>query len=142
MADREPMYAWRNHPDTRRFFFDPTPLAAADHARWFAAALADPRRHLLVAEDARGPVGVLRFDVEDREEEAAIDIYVVPERRGSGLGTPLLRAGLDWLRQNTNVRRLNAEVVPANRASCRMFEACGFQFSGTAYVLELGRRPS
>ena len=46
--------------------------------------LADPKRVLLIAEDAHGPVGVVRFDLDGAEAE--ISVYRTP-------GPPRARAG-------------------------------------------------
>jgi len=53
--DSADLYAWRNHPDNRRYAFDSEPIAQEDHVRWFAATLADAKRILLIAEDGGVP---------------------------------------------------------------------------------------
>ena len=137
-ADSEAMYAWRNDPETRRYFFDPAPLSADSHARWLSASLANAFRHLLIIEYPDGrPVGVVRFDVHREDNAARIDIYLVPERRGAGLGAQVLQAAILWLKENTQVQRIDAEVLSGNHASRRLFEAAGFSLASLAYTLDV-----
>lgn len=91
---------------------------------------------MLVAEDDRGEsIGIVRFDVIG--ERAEVDIYLVPKHRGTGLGVPMLTAAIEWLKENTEVKRLSADVVPANQSSLRMFAAVGFGIVSQRLILEL-----
>ena len=123
--DCESMLEWRNHPNTLRFFFDPSPVNSEVHKSWFSAALTNPSCHLLIGEDASGKsVGVVRFDQKDSAAEIAI--YLVPSRRGERLGNPLLDAAIQWLRENSTVEYVSANVLEANKASLKMFLASRF----------------
>jgi len=130
------MLVWRNHPETRRFFFNPDLIDMETHRKWFSTSLVSPTRHMLVAEDDRGEsIGIVRFDVIG--ERAEVDIYLVPKHRGTGLGVPMLTAAIEWLKENTEVKRLSADVVPANQSSLRMFAAVGFGIVSQRLILEL-----
>lgn len=123
--DCDAMWAWRNHADNRRHARDPAPIALTDHREWFTAALGNAQRVLLVAEDATGPAGVLRFDVHGTH--AVVSIYLVPERHGQGLGSVLLRRGEAWLAQHLpDVRAIEAEVLEINAASRAVFDEAGY----------------
>jgi len=54
----------------------------------------------------------------------------------------LLRAGLAWLKQQTSVRRISAEVLVDNQSSCRMFEKTGFRIASHTYTLEMNASAS
>jgi RimJ/RimL family protein N-acetyltransferase len=137
-GDCDAMLEWRNHPETHRHFFNPNPIAPEAHRAWFEATLSNPDRHLLIAEEESGrPVGVVRFDVSG--EEAEIDIYLAPESRGKKLGVGLLHAGMEWLKSNTGVRRVRAEVIPANASSLRLFAQGGFATRAYSMVAELSQ---
>ncbi len=135
--DCERILEWRNHPDTRRHFFNPEPIDADTHYAWFAAILADTRhRHLLIAEDAVGcPIGVVRFDEDG--DSARVDIYLDPEQHGHGLGKVMLDAALRWLESNSSVKKVNADVLLENTSSIRMFKAAGFTNTGRRFSLNL-----
>jgi UDP-2,4-diacetamido-2,4,6-trideoxy-beta-L-altropyranose hydrolase len=137
--DCERMLEWRNHPVTRRYFFNAEPIDAYTHRAWFVAVLADTRhRHLLIAEDETGcPIGVVRFDEEG--DSAQVDIYLVPERHGHGLGKAMLNAALQWLAKNSSVRQVHADVLAENVASRQMFAAAGFANTVCRFSLDLCR---
>lgn len=124
-ADRDLLLAWRNDEATRRHSLDPAPIDPARHAVWFAERLKDEHGALLIGEDERGPVGVLRYDV--RGATARVSVYLVPDRHGQGLGALLLHAGHRWLAANRPaVRAIDAEVLADNRASRLAFAEAGY----------------
>jgi len=126
LDDAQPMFEWRDHPRTRAFSLDPRPLDWEVHRRWLAERLADAHCDLLIAADDFGPVGVLRFDAVGAV--ATVSVYLVPERQGSGLGAPLLRAGERWLQHNRpQVTELRATVLESNAASLRVFAEAGYE---------------
>ena len=139
-TDCNAIYRWRNHPDTRRYFFDPSPIDLETHTHWFTETLKDPHRYLLIAENHHHePIGIMRFDASKHEDVASVDIYLVPEKRGFRLGKPMLLAGLSWLKSHTSIRRVTANVLSANESSCRMFDSAGFVLASHTYGLDLGR---
>jgi UDP-2,4-diacetamido-2,4,6-trideoxy-beta-L-altropyranose hydrolase len=80
---------------------------------------------LLIAEDGRGPIGVLRYDF--KESVATVSIYLVPERHGQGAGSVLLRLGEEWLaRHRPDARRIEADVLAANSPSMVAFAEAGY----------------
>jgi len=131
-SDREALFRWRNDENVRRFSHSAEPIAREAHDRWFAGVLADPARHLLIAQHAGRPVGVLRYDLAG--DAARVSIYLVPGESGHGFGPAILGAGRDWLaRRCPGVRQAHAEVQPANHASRRAFEEAGYARDGSVY---------
>lgn len=131
-ADSAALHSWRNAQEVRQASSDTSPIGRNDHEHWLAQVLSDPNRHLLVGEDALGPVGVVRFDVAGNR--ASVSIYLVPERIGSGMGPPLLKAAHDWLAlQIPAVTEIVAQVLADNRRSAAMFEAAGYRQTGREY---------
>lgn len=136
LGDSDLMLAWRNHAEVRRQAFDPRPIDVADHERWLAAALLDPARRLLIAEEDGVAVGVLRYDLDG--EAALVTIYLAPERAGRGLGTRLLLAGDVWLRRECpGTTRLTAEIRASNAASLGAFRNAGFVVDRAILTKEL-----
>lgn len=86
---------------------------------------------VLVAEKQGSTIGFVllsraRFVLRTSRPAGAItDIYVVPEERGQGVGTRLLRAGLDWLRDR-GFQRVLLNVTAGNPAR-RLYERAGFR---------------
>ena len=130
LADSRSLFAWRNHPDTRRHSLDPAEIAWDTHERWFTAVLTDPNRELLIAEQRGQPVGVLRYDIE--AGRAHISVYLVPGLAGQGLGARLLLAGEEWLRsRHPEIGILEAQIRPSNTASLGVFQSAGFAHDHT-----------
>lgn len=125
-ADGDRILAWRNHPAVRAVSLDDRPIDTAAHYAWLARTLADPARSLLIAEAAGTPVGVVRFDYAG--DTATISVYRAPEAGSAGRG--LIRAATAWLRaQSRGIRRIRAEVLPANLPSLAAFRAAGYRDS-------------
>lgn len=64
------------------------------------------------------------------------DIFVLPERRGSGLAQALLAAAERHL-ATTGIARVRIGVLTANRMACRAYEKRGFEPYETVYEKRL-----
>ncbi|MBP2364666.1 bifunctional UDP-2,4-diacetamido-2,4,6-trideoxy-beta-L-altropyranose hydrolase/GNAT family N-acetyltransferase [Pseudonocardia parietis] len=125
LDDAEMLLTWRNDPETRRWSRSTAEIDLDAHRRWLAGSLDRDDRLLIVVSDAAGPVGTVRWDHECSGWE--VSITVSPQRRGSGLAVPLLRAGEEALRARTGARTPVTAVVHAdNAASARLFARAGY----------------
>jgi RimJ/RimL family protein N-acetyltransferase len=132
-ADRERVYEWRNHPTVRGYSRQSAPLAPESHARWYAAALRDPDRALLIAEADGVPIAVVRFDI--NADSCDVSVYLAPGHQAGGWGSEVLRRAEEWLRRSRpQVTRYVAEVLPGNRASLGAFLRAGYREHGTVLV--------
>lgn len=137
-SDAAAILEWRNHPDIRRHSRDGSEIRLPEHQAWLRRVLADPARHLLVAEDGAGVLGVLRYDVDGTG--ARVSIYLVPNRLGSGGGSRLLAAGERWMAaRRPGIRELTAEVKDDNQASVRLFSDAGYRRTGSLYRKAVSR---
>ena len=85
---------------------------------------------ILVAEEEGQIVGYLHLVVQASEGIAwAHDLAVAPRRRRRGIGTALLQAAADWLRQQ-KVNRLLLEMATKNYPAIRFAQKLGFSFCG------------
>jgi UDP-2,4-diacetamido-2,4,6-trideoxy-beta-L-altropyranose hydrolase len=131
-GDSDAVFEWRNHPAIRRFSADEGEIPRSEHTAWYERVLVDPNRHLLIAEDDAGALGVLRYDVDGRS--ARVSVYLVPMRIGCGAGGRLLAAGERWLAaRHPEVCELTAEVRPENRPSVRLFSNAGYRQAQSLY---------
>ncbi|QGN48992.1 GNAT family N-acetyltransferase [Micromonospora sp. WMMC415] len=62
---------------------------------------------------------------------AHLGIALVPEARGQGYGTEVIRLLCRYGFRNRNLRRLELETLASNTAMRRTAEACGFTHEGT-----------
>jgi RimJ/RimL family protein N-acetyltransferase len=121
-ADALDVLAWRNDAHTRAMSRDQGEVDAATHVAWFAAAVADPRRTLLIGEAGDEKVGMVRLD---HGAEPEVSINLNPAHRGRGLSAPLLAAALETVEGD-----VWAEIREENAASIRLFEGLGFALQG------------
>ena len=134
--DSDAVGMWRNEPSVRRYAYNPAPINKEEHARWFASAIRDPDRALLIAEHDNKPVGVLRYDCEGNG--ARVSVYLVPGCSGKGYGTAILRKGSRWLHDHQpHTQRVVANVLPDNTASHYAFAEAGYRPEADTYVQEL-----
>ncbi|MFN0179361.1 MAG: ribosomal protein S18-alanine N-acetyltransferase [Gemmatimonadales bacterium] len=124
---------WRIRPAT----LADVPAIAAGEARcfsdpWSAAGLAElfdnPLTTGLVAEAARGGLAGYLFARVVAGEAEILNLAVLPELRGKGLGGALLAEGLAGIRAAAGAVYL--EVRESNQAARRLYERAGFRSVG------------
>jgi spore coat polysaccharide biosynthesis predicted glycosyltransferase SpsG/RimJ/RimL family protein N-acetyltransferase len=126
MADAETLLRWRSDPVTRRHSRDHAEISLDQHRDWLQSSVERDDRILLIASDADGDVGTVRWDlVGDGEWE--VSITVAPERRGEGWARRLLDDGERTLvHPREDVYALVAGVHQDNAASLRLFQRAGY----------------
>lgn len=119
---------WRNDAGTVRASANARPVTDAEHARWFAATLTNPRRRLWVAEERGMPVGQVRVDLDG--ESGIFSIVVAPAERGRGIGQAMLRRAVAEVERTGLATTLTALARVDNEASIHAFEQSGFRRRG------------
>ncbi len=128
--DATAIWHWRNDGDASRYFLNTNPVPLEDHLDWFARALTDANRLLLVVQNGPDALGHIRFDrAESVSNHAEISICMNPEFRGAGFGTPSLHATMDFAR-DTGFSSFSAQAHADNPASIRVFLKAGFHLVG------------
>jgi UDP-2,4-diacetamido-2,4,6-trideoxy-beta-L-altropyranose hydrolase len=126
--DRDLIYNWRNGLSVRRFSRDTSEIAYDQHCIWFAEVVANPNRWLLIVEQDKYAVGVVRFDRMADPAAAEVSIFLAPECHGRGIGPSALLCAEAWLMdQATGVVRIHATVLEGNAASERLFTNCRYK---------------
>ncbi|MBG0813542.1 UDP-4-amino-4,6-dideoxy-N-acetyl-beta-L-altrosamine N-acetyltransferase [Planomonospora sp. ID82291] len=69
--ESEMIRRWRNHPRVREASFTTHEIGEAEHAKWWAGAMADATRRILVYEHEGVPSGVVNFFDHDAEARRA-----------------------------------------------------------------------
>lgn len=121
MDDATLLLTWRNDPRVFANFRVMEPVEPNEHIRWLAKSLASLACHILIAEKEDMPIGMIRLDERDGDEQE-ISIIVEPDHQGQGVGFQML----DFVCRCEN-SALIAEIKRENTASRRIFEKCGFR---------------
>lgn len=131
--DSKPLWQWANDPEVRRVSFRPGPISWEDHVKWFAGKLKDPGcRHYLALDSGDTPIGQIRFDV--RGEDACVSVSVAGDKRGSGLGSRLVKEGTGRFVHETPIKHVSAFVKKENLVSVKTFQKAGFVKHGEQEV--------
>ncbi|MEE4185015.1 MAG: GNAT family N-acetyltransferase [Gammaproteobacteria bacterium] len=130
-GDADTVLSWRNDPHTVAMSVGSAVISKADHERWFARILDDPLTTLYLASADGADIGVCRFDLDPRSEQAEVSINLNPAMRGKGLALPLLEAAIAAYRLDKPVP-LTATIKNGNGPSLRIFARCGFARVRTA----------
>ena len=78
--DSELLFEWRNHASTRSTSFDKKEFSLASHEKWFYNALNSKFIITYILEANGTPVGVIRFELEDRQM-AKINYLIDPSQQ-------------------------------------------------------------
>lgn len=119
--DRARVLAWNGDREVRARSLDPRPIDAVNHARWFAARLADPLTAMWIVEIDRSPVGLVRLQRAGFEAPARISIVIDRDTRGRGVGRDAIRVACQRDRGP-----VVAEILADNPGSITCFAAAGF----------------
>jgi RimJ/RimL family protein N-acetyltransferase len=128
-SDADWLLELRNDPAVRSASRRTGAVRPEEHREWLRRTLRDPDCTLLVAELDGRPIGQVRFD-RLASNECEISVSVVASHRRRGLGTELIKAGVDWLRRKAPDATVVAEVRTGNDASYRAFRTAGFRETG------------
>ena len=87
-----------------------------------------------------GMVGFRREEgIKDRHKGLVFSMYVLPERRGHGIGKALMQELIAQAKQLAGLEQLHLAVVTTNRAACHLYRSLGFEVYGTTpRALKLG----
>lgn len=136
--DARLLHGWRNHPAVRAVSASQDPITFDAHQRWLQAVLADTTRWLFVAQVGQLPVGSIRFDRLDNGH-LEVSLYTDPDLQGLGLGLRLLAAGEQaLLARHPGGFTMQAQVLPGNTASQRLFQAAGYHGGPLQYRKVVG----
>jgi UDP-4-amino-4,6-dideoxy-N-acetyl-beta-L-altrosamine N-acetyltransferase len=121
--------AWRNHDDVRSYMYSQHEISPAEHARWFANASQDAKRHLLIYQPAGKPQGFVSFHQLRDSAVAEWGFYLAPDAE-KGTGSALGRAALNYAFGSLKLHKVCAEALSFNERSRRFHEKLGFQQEG------------
>ncbi|MFJ2362847.1 UDP-2,4-diacetamido-2,4,6-trideoxy-beta-L-altropyranose hydrolase [Pseudomonas sp. NPDC087697] len=124
-ADERLLFDGRNAEAVRRWSISQAPISWDAHRAWMAASLVNAQRLLLIGQTTDGPVGVLRYD--RCGTRAEVSVYLFEGRFGVGWGRALLVRGEEFVSQHwPDLTVIEAQVLPANAVSIKLFDEAGY----------------
>lgn len=128
-SDLLTVLAWRNHPDIRRVMYTQHEITVAEHTAWFARAVKDAGRHLLIFETSSIPVGFININQVAHGGIADWGFYVSPDA-AKGTGRRLGKAALEFAFVERGLHKLCGQALAFNQRSIRFHGYLGFQQEG------------
>lgn len=142
-ADSARLLAWRNMPEVSAWMYSDHVISPAEHDRWFAAAMADPRRRYWIIEFEGQPVGLANlYDIAPEHRKCAWAYYLAdPATRGKGVGAFVEFRMIDHVFRDLGLNKLWCEVLIENEPVWRLHESFGFRREALyrAHVWKSGR---
>lgn len=128
LQDSRPVYELRTSPKIRENSLDSTSFSFESHDEWFRKTLDSQSRLLFVVESDQEMVAVVRYDLDDSEQEAIVSIYVSEQYFGRGIGKWSLNSSEILLKkQFPGLSKIKAQVLVDNESSISLFTKCGFK---------------
>jgi UDP-2,4-diacetamido-2,4,6-trideoxy-beta-L-altropyranose hydrolase len=128
-SDEAMIYSWQTHPETRKYFRNPSIPTPQEHNRWIQDKINDINCEPYIIERNNQACGLLRIDKNINDFE--VSIVIAPEYYRQGIAGDALK----WARiLHPNVR-LKAEIKPGNLASIELFKKAGYvHFGNDLYI--------
>jgi hypothetical protein len=96
------------------------------HEQWFNYKINSKNCFMWIIENPLGPIGQIRYDIDDNK--AFIDISIIPDFRHYGVGRHLLLQTIGLLIQDRpEVKIMVAEIRSDNSTSRMFFSSIGFR---------------
>jgi len=123
------LWFWRNHPEARRWSFDKKDIDYSHHVQWFRKRVGSEDSRIYVVENENSEkVGQVRFQRENGDR-AYVSINLNPDFFNQGLGNKILKkATHQFLRGNSKVSEVRAEILEENTVSKKAFQKAGYRF--------------
>ena len=125
-ADLPMVLAWRNHAEVRRFMLTQQEISLAEHTQWFASAVQDSTRRLLIVEEQGKPIGYVQFKGVAAGGIAAWGFYAHPDA-AKGTGRKIGESALEHAFADLKLHKVCGQAIAGNQASIRFHERLGFQ---------------
>jgi len=128
--DTDITYKWASDETIRKYAFNKQKIEFKDHSIWFKNKISDINCNYFILCDKNGKcMGSIRFDLNE-SGEAMISYLIDPEFHGKGLGSVILKLGIQQIRWNKpDVKIVYGLVQPENTVSVKIFERLGFNMS-------------
>lgn len=128
--DCRDLWAWRNHPEVRKWHFNADKIKYKIHVKWFEEKIRSDNACIYIAENQKKEkMGQIRMDA-GTGESVYVTVDLNPQFFGRHIGARIIRMGTDaFMRENFYTGVMAAEICSKNIASQRAFEKAGYALS-------------
>jgi aminoglycoside 6'-N-acetyltransferase len=124
-ADADLLVAWHSDPEVARFW-DGETFTREEMLERIRRREVDP----FIVESDGEPIGYLQAWLESNGLEGGIDMFLIPEARGRGLGPEAARALTRRLVEERGWRRVTVDPYLWNKSAIRAWRRAGFRDVG------------
>lgn len=129
--DAKNIFNWRNDPLIRNMSRNKKIIKLSDHTSWINQIISSDKDVLLIIENYKEPIGVVRYEMNELNS-AEISIYLVPNKIGTGFGKFVLLKADEWLKSNyPSIKQINANVLSNNTKSMHIFESANYKLDNS-----------
>ena len=130
--DAERLRHWRNHPDIFPYHFTCHYASQIEQRKWYEAYAANHNYYIYIIEDeARESIGyTILKDLDHKNRQAEIGLYLDPKYQGKGYGSDAFRALIRHTFHELNLHRVYLQVIDFNERAIKMYEKLGFKTDG------------
>jgi ribosomal-protein-alanine N-acetyltransferase len=131
-SDAEDVYEYASNPDVTRFVRFET-HASKDATRAYLEKTTREKPYVwgITLREGGKLIGSCGFvEISSEHRRAELGYVVNPKFRGQGFVPEAVRAVVRFGFEHLNFNRIQAITDPANKASIRVLEKCGFKFEG------------
>lgn len=129
--DAQDLYEIVSHPQVARTLLQLPSMEFSETLNWIKQV--NPGQHRLVAElngRVRGQITLDHFQNPRLKHAGRLGMMVHPDYWNQGVGTALMTAAMDIADNWLDLKRVQLEVFPHNKAAVHLYEKFGFQFEG------------
>lgn len=116
------IFKWANNSEVRNNSFSPESIDLESHIKWYENKMKDDKSIIFIALKDGIPVGQIRVDKDNDNDEGFIDCSIDPNYRGQGIGTYILQL------IKSEVRNINlvGYIKKENISSIKACEKAGY----------------
>jgi len=122
--DAQLLFKWINEPDSRANAVNPKLILWNEHVAWLERKLSDESVFMYILNDSSEDMGVIRFD--SSPEGFIISYSIDKDYRGRGLGSTILKMGMEKINEMIENPILIGYVKKGNIASEKIFNRFNF----------------
>ncbi|HZG15383.1 MAG TPA: UDP-4-amino-4,6-dideoxy-N-acetyl-beta-L-altrosamine N-acetyltransferase [Candidatus Bathyarchaeia archaeon] len=129
--DLELVWNWRNSERIRKYMYHDNIITLDEHLQWFSRLENDHTKRQKVFELNNRPIGIVNFsEIDQYHKRCKWGFYLGEENLPKGTGTLMGYAGLSYIFEMENIRKVIGEVFEFNSASIQFHKKLGFYQEG------------